>query len=271
MAWGQTRNKPYQADYNRSFNTHTSGTPEQDATVRDPAYADTPSHGFAISDGGYRNPMTAAPALDDPDMIGPTEIATGNAPSGGYTTRPGKGYAADLDEVMRQASYRIGENHEAGQALIAAQQDMTKKVQRAVAQVHEDLATPKPLDESAPVRDVTHSPYERPWGEGGRLTTRTNPNPWDMTKDWDNQGEEYRGSGARYLNGTHYSMAQHNSLNPADWQTNGMAATRQSRNTYRLDPAPWDEGVTDSPDTTPGYSMQQNLGSNGPFPSNYRL
>lgn len=263
MAWGQTRNKAYQADYNRSFNTHTSGTPEQDATVRDPSYAD-------VGPVGYQNP-TSAPDLQPYPQTGPTEIATGNAPSGGYSTLPGNGFSANLNEVMSHQSYRLTEDREAGQVIVAAVREATTEARKQTAQVHEDLATPKPVPGSQPVRAVTHSPYEHEWGEGGRLTTRINPNPWEYTRDWDNQGEVYRGSGARYLNGEHYSMAKHGSLNPFEGQTNGMAPVQTRRNTYRLDPSPWDEGLTDSPDNTPGYSMTQNLGANGPFPSNYRL
>lgn len=49
--------------------------------------------------------------------------------------------------------------------------------------------------------------------------------------------------GSRDLNGIHFSMADHR----RQYDALGMAPVRSWRNTYRLDPAPWDEGVVDYP------------------------
>lgn len=55
--------------------------------------------------------------------------------------------------------------------------------------------------------------------------------------------------GARDLNGVHFSMADHR----RNYEILGMAPQRKpgsgSRNTYRLEPQPWDTGIVDMPPT----------------------
>lgn len=53
---------------------------------------------------------------------------------------------------------------------------------------------------------------------------------------------------ARHLNGEHFSMADHR----RDYEILGMAPARTTRNTYRLEPTPWDENLVDQP---PAYSQ----------------
>lgn len=49
--------------------------------------------------------------------------------------------------------------------------------------------------------------------------------------------------GRQHLDGLHFSMADHR----RNYDVLGMAPARTWRNTYRLDPQPWDTGVTDMP------------------------
>lgn len=49
--------------------------------------------------------------------------------------------------------------------------------------------------------------------------------------------------GDRSLNGIHFSMADHRRT----YDVLGMAPVRSWRNTYRLDPSPWDQGIVDMP------------------------
>lgn len=49
--------------------------------------------------------------------------------------------------------------------------------------------------------------------------------------------------GSRHLNGLHFSMAAHRRT----YDVTGTTPVRNLRNTYRLDPAPWDSGIVDMP------------------------
>jgi hypothetical protein len=55
--------------------------------------------------------------------------------------------------------------------------------------------------------------------------------------------------GARRLNGIHFSMADHR----RDYEILGMEPAKTRRNTYRLEPTPWDTNLVDYPpeDNTP--------------------
>lgn len=77
-------------------------------------------------------------------------------------------------------------------------------------------------------------PAETRWTE--RLAARS----YSFTRPFD-QGS--KGNGARILNGTHFSMADHR----RDYEILGMRPWSQHRNTYRVDPAPWDADMYDVP------------------------
>jgi hypothetical protein len=62
-----------------------------------------------------------------------------------------------------------------------------------------------------------------------------------------------KGNGARSLNGTHFSMADHR----REYDILGMRPWAAHRNTYRADPAPWDADMYDMPDpSTVGTQYQ---------------
>lgn len=284
MAFGKKKdaNSPFAADYNREYDTHTMGPdPSKPDVSNPPHYADSGPDNFAGlgADRKYRNPVTSVNQDDLDylgDTIGPREIQTGNAPSGGYSTLPGNGYAQRLDGITlpddrRSGAYRPSD-WEANQEAIHAKRDADTRFRRAETTV-EDLANIHPTPYKPEIHAVEHSPIERRYSEGDRMTSGINPNWWRFWRDWDRAGD-YRGSGARYLNGQHYSMAQHNSLDPYGPQTNGSAPVRSYRNTYRIDPQPWDDGITDSPNTVAGYDTVINRASvpqAGGFGQTYRL
>jgi hypothetical protein len=94
-----------------------------------------------------------------------------------------------------------------------------------------------------------NNPRETPPAET-RWTERLGPSNWSFTRPFD-QGA--KGTGARFLNGVHFSMADHR----RDYPILGMRPMRQSRNTYRVDPAPWDADMYDvPPESTIGVSTQ---------------
>lgn len=94
-----------------------------------------------------------------------------------------------------------------------------------------------------------NNPRETPPAET-RWTERLGPSNWSFTRPFDQLA---KGTGARTFNGLHFSMADHR----RDYEILGMKPWRQSRNTYRVDPAPWDADMYDvPPDATVGVQMQ---------------
>lgn len=74
-----------------------------------------------------------------------------------------------------------------------------------------------------------------------RITEQLAPRTYSFTRPFD-QGT--KGNGARQLNGMRMSMADHR----RDYEILGMRPWAAHRNTYRVDPAPWDADMYDYPD-----------------------
>lgn len=74
--------------------------------------------------------------------------------------------------------------------------------------------------------------------------------------------------GARDLNGIHFSMADHR----RDYDILGMAPVKTRRNTYRLEPTPWDTDIVDmpAPDDSPDIAPVAGLNVASPSRS-FRL
>ena len=73
-----------------------------------------------------------------------------------------------------------------------------------------------------------------------RITERMSPRTYSFWRPFD-QGT--KGNGARSLNGTHFSMADHR----REYDILGMRPWSAHRNTYRVDPTPWDADMYDVP------------------------
>lgn len=73
-----------------------------------------------------------------------------------------------------------------------------------------------------------------------RPTTRMAPRSYSFTRLFD---QLRKGNGARQLNGIHFSMADHR----REYPILGMAPVTSRRNTYRIDPSPWDADIVDRP------------------------
>lgn len=93
---------------------------------------------------------------------------------------------------------------------------------------------------------IPHNPREIPPPET-RWTEGLSPATWSFTRPFDQLNRGYpdgdTGS-ARSLNGMHFSMADHR----RDYPILGMQPIPSRRNTYRVDPAPWDANMYDVPD-----------------------
>lgn len=89
------------------------------------------------------------------------------------------------------------------------------------------------------------TPVDRRWADNPRrnppaeprLTNRLGQNTWTQTRPLDR--------GARRFNGMHFSMADHR----RKYDILGMRPAVSRRNTYRVEPGPWDVDVVDLPPT----------------------
>lgn len=83
-----------------------------------------------------------------------------------------------------------------------------------------------------------------------RVTSGMSPRSYAFWRPWD-QGT--KGNGARQFNGTHFSMADHR----REYDILGIRPWSAHRNTYRVDPTPWDADQYDIPDSeTVGTAYQ---------------
>lgn len=75
-----------------------------------------------------------------------------------------------------------------------------------------------------------------------RVTQRMHPITYFFTRPFDQRM-------AHRLNGLHFSMADHR----REYDVLGMAPAKTRRNTYRIEPSPWDSDIVDmpAPDSTP--------------------
>lgn len=62
------------------------------------------------------------------------------------------------------------------------------------------------------------------------------PNTYSFVRPFDQTPE-------RQFNGVHFSMADHR----RDYEIGGMTPAYKPRNTYRIEPAPWDKDIVDMP------------------------
>lgn len=279
MAWGnvrETRNKLYEADYNRAYDTHVETPTSREFEVNGPNRPDAAPENTPAS-RAYKNPLTAVVDLDPMITIGPREIQTGNAPSGGYSTDPGNGFASNLNsyefpDSRRMLRYRPYD-FETDQVAVDTNRDLELRKRRAETTA-EDLDSMDSEKRFSAVHAVEHSPYEQKWGEGDRMTSGINPNRFRFWRDWGTSNGVSRDAGSRYLNGEHYSMATHNTLNPYGDQLDGMQPVTRARNTFRLDPQPWDAGYNDAPTNTANYATRigrESVGDEAGLGRSYRL
>lgn len=113
-------------------------------------------------------------------------------------------------------------------------------------------------------------PTDRRWKEDPRLTPPAEnrvtqqlaPRGYSFTRPFDQHS-------ARQFNGMHFSMADHR----RNYEILGMAPIHRPRNTYRLEPIPWDMDIVDMPPPNNAATTQARLTDvNVPEPSrSYRL
>lgn len=106
-----------------------------------------------------------------------------------------------------------------------------------------------------------------------RWTTKLNPSTYLFTRPFGQlnrtHGVDPATGTARYLNGMHFSMADHK----RKYEILGMQPPSSRRNTYRLEPSPWDIDIVDMPPVREPDTIQaRRSGFDMPSPRrSYRL
>lgn len=180
-----------------------------------------------------------------------------NDPSGAHNTSFGWADSFDRDilpDGRRTGRKECRQQPEVDEAKSYARRDADIERRRKGMDTVENPSF-KPVPKDGRVKTATLNPYRlHAWSEGDRPTSGVNPNEWEQHRIY---GAGYKGIGTIDLNGEHFSMAQHRH----DYEHFGMAPVRSWRNTYRLDPQPWDANLTDSPSNTEGYETAINRDS----------
>lgn len=114
------------------------------------------------------------------------------------------------------------------------------------------------------------NPTDKRWADNprrtpppeSRLTQQMAPRTYTFLRPFDQHS-------ARQFNGLHFSMADHR----RNYEILGMAPTRHARNTYRIEPTPWDTDIVDlPPNREPDVPQARYSSVELPYgPRNYRL
>lgn len=198
---------------------------------------DTPEYSESAS--GY-----AAPLLSD----APYNDEFGWAPSLrlGAESIPD---ASRLGKQPRRDMYSKPEMPAEDPANLAGSRDANKASRESVREIttmpREQKSRAGEPHPSAGANRWARNPRENPPAEP-RFTQQLIPMMRFMTRPFmTNQPK----MGARDLNGVHFSMADHR----RDYDIYGMAPAKTRRNTFRIEPTPWDSDIVDmpAPDPTP--------------------
>lgn len=108
-----------------------------------------------------------------------------------------------------------------------------------------------------------------------RITQQLSPGTYSFTRPFDQLNRPYGdvvAGSSRSFNGWHFSMADHKRTSQITDQTVGSMPVRHARNTYRIEPTPWDTNIVDLPATV-GPSIPTELYRTSEVPPNrsYRL
>lgn len=211
------------------------------------------------------------PAPDPPGHVNPDfSVADVTADNGGWIKF--FGWAASfipgrLPDGMRQGTEKVlSQPQLPDERNSYARMDADEKKRESVVHIS---ATLRPMPSAISGKHVKLNPYYNDgngWPEPDRMTMRKSPASWEMERPFD---QDANGSkvGTRRLNGDHFSMADHR----RNYEIMGMEPVHRSRNTYRLDPTPWDEELVDGPTNSPGYSEPINYETSSTGTRSYRL
>lgn len=101
-------------------------------------------------------------------------------------------------------------------------------------------------------------PTDKRWADNARrypppeprITSQLSPRTYSFTRPFDQHSR-------RTFNGSHFSMADHR----RNYEILGMAPVHQRRNTYRLEPVPWDVDIVDQAPRTDPTTVQARMTS----------
>lgn len=212
------------------------------------------------------NPNPDPPGHVDP-AYGVAEVSEDN---GGWLTR--FGWATPftrnrLPDAMRMGTEKtLSQPQDPNQRESYARMDANEAERESVVCLSATLRTMPSASSGKAQKDNPYYNDGHGWPEPDRMTMRKSPASWMMTRPYDQDSNGSR-VGARRLNGDHFSMADHR----RNYEIMGMEPVHRSRNTYRLDPVPWDEELVDGPTNSPGYSQPINYETTTTGTRSYRL
>lgn len=195
------------------------------------------------------------------------EVAEVSEDNGGWAKYPGWAssfrIADRLPDPMRLGREEVLQQPTVNQDRFYRKVDADEKARESVVTLNATLKD-EPVGAYSG-KQVENSPYRKGWPEPKRLTMRKSPNSWFFWRPFDT--DKVAKVGARELNGDHFSMADHRRTYPIM----GMEPVHRGRNTYRIEPPPWDEELVDGPTNSPGYQVPINYETRTDGSRSYRL
>ncbi len=185
-------------------------------------------NGYAVpllSDAPYNDDFGWAPKLATSPIGVPDGSRIGVQPRRDYRPDPGRA----PEEFWRPLDADDAERH---------------SVETITEMPGEVKARPGDINPGLGANRWARNPREIPPPEP-RLSMRMHPVTYFFTRPFD-QGI------ARRFNGLHFSMADHR----REYETLGMAPAKTRRNTFRLEPSPWDTDIVDMPPPDPTPDIQ---------------
>lgn len=285
--YGHRQDQPFQSGSN-PYAVGRSGDYYYNVPLEEPGYAvtqpeyESPSDlsPLASGNGFIDNPASAGAPLAQSNHVGPYYMPV-SGPSYAQRQHSDQGTQEDMkwsaDNVpsaQRNMTMPLYDHHNnQGRASYATTDGLLGTPSIAQSQRGGEDQQPNDFYENQGV-----AANDLRWADNPRRFVPPNPRPrtsqspsdWRFYRPFDQLNRPYPDmitGTARRLNGHHLSMADHR----RDYEILGVNPQRTMRNTYRLDPSPWDEDMVDMPSQyTPPQFMPQSF--DGPArPPSYRL
>jgi hypothetical protein len=203
-------------------------------------------HGFTP------NPRFVAPGLNDRD----------------WADTPNRNWAPDIDAViggtpdpmrtgrLRTRDYQADPAHPESEFFLGVNGPGREKMQRHGVEMQDAdgqfVEAPVKIEQAPNPRSIVQPEP--------RLTSRMSPHTYTFTRPFDQHI-------AREFNGVHFSMADHR----REYPILGMAPVTRKRNTFRAEPAPWDQNLVDMPVDSGAYQPGPIQAVDVPATRNWRL
>lgn len=199
-------------------------------------YSNTP----AVVPGSYTSSVDIGEGMGPNSAYAVPNPESGGSPYSGFVWGP-KLTTNGVDgtpDAHRLQTLPTRDFHPVDEDAFFAGRDADKKARESVTYQDADG-----WEEKKARKSVGRNPRETPPPET-RMTEKLSPSNYTFLRPFDQLS---KGNGARHFNGNHFSMADHR----REYEILGMQPVRNSRNTYRIEPGPWDRNLVDMPPIEP--------------------